>query len=69
MKIKVGELENMRTRAERARKNLLNAKPDVSCKPMNLLHIDEELRDNATDALQEYEDLLNALISAAEITF
>lgn len=69
MKIKAGELKNMRTRAEQARKNLLNAKPDVSHKPLNLLHIDGDLQESVADALQEYEDLLNALIDAAEITF
>lgn len=69
MKIKAGELKNMRTRAERARLNILSAKPDVSCKSLNLLHIDEDLQESAADALQEYEDLLNGLIDAAEITF
>ena len=68
MKIKAGELMNMRTRAERARLNLLGAKPDIGCKTLHLLHIDEELQEDATDALQEYEDLLNKLIDAAEIT-
>ncbi len=67
MKIKAGELMNMRTRAERARLNLLGAKPDISCKTLHLLHIDEELQDDAGSALQEYEDLLTQLINNAEL--
>lgn len=58
---------NMRTRAERARLNLLGAKPDVSCKTLHLLHIDEDLQDDVGSALQEYEDLLTQLINNAEL--
>ena len=68
MKIKAGELMNMRTRAERARLALLSARPCQESKTLNVLHIDEELQDNAESALQEYEDLLTQLINNAEIT-
>lgn len=68
MKIKAGELMNMRTRAEKARLNLLGAKPCETNKALNVLHISEETQDDAAYALQEYEDLLTGLINAAEIT-
>lgn len=68
MKIKAGELMNMRTRAERARLALLSAKSCPESKALNVLHIDEEMQDNAESALQEYEDLLTQLINNAEIT-
>lgn len=68
MKIKAGELMNMRTRAERARLALMSAKPCPESKALNVLHIDEELQDNMESALQEYEDLLTQLINNAEIT-
>lgn len=67
MKIKAGELMNMRTRAERARLALLSAKPCPESKALNELHIDEEMQDNMGSALQEYEDLLTQLINNAEV--
>lgn len=68
MKIKAGELMNMRMRAERARLALLSAKPCPESKALGALHIDEDLQDDAGRALQEYEDLLMQLINNAEIT-
>lgn len=67
MKIKAGELMNMRTRAERARLALLSAKPCPESNALGVLHIDEELQDNMESALQEYEDLLTQLINNAEV--
>ena len=69
MKIKAGELMNMRTRAERARLALLSAKPcpDNKNKALNVLHVDEDLQDDTANALQEYEDLLTQLINNAEV--
>lgn len=58
---------NMRTRAERARLALLSAKPCPENKALNVLHIDEDLQDDAGSALQEYEDLLTQLINNAEL--
>ena len=68
MKIKAGELKNMRARSERARLQLLSAEPENTGKALDMVRINEEVQDDAVCALQEYEDLLNKMIDAAEIT-
>lgn len=66
VKIKAGELMNKRTRAERARLQLLSAEPENTGKALDMVRINEEVQDDATSALQEYEDLLTQLINNAE---
>ena len=68
MKIKAGDLMELRRRVVATKKNLLALEPCEHDKALSTLHISESLQEDAAEALEEFEALLDKMIAAAEIT-
>lgn len=69
MKFKVKELMERKERTWTARANMDNLKPLDSDKTLQTLLIDCDDAECVSIQLEEYEELLEDLISAAEVSF